>query len=278
MINCTSSRTNGSSSAPQSLCRVTREYSHFLNLSSLSFHSTAFHPTLGLWELWFLFLFPTLQFSEQFLLLPWVICPQFELLLLHGSAILIPSHFLDFRSTFPKGFSTCSRCSSPRTIHSLYSDHLINFPTKHSPLPVFLIPVVESPFMEGEGDRRVGRFLLSKQAQSTLNEPQSTYHSGLELLNSLLRSEAPSVTHVAPVLRDRRNSTRLEKRTNPLSQTQFMAHSSNSSNIPSSLILQQKLWILSTPSFIRLKGNPKPKLQLSPNQAIKLPRLPEQPF
>lgn len=129
----------------------------------------------------------------------------------------------------------------------------------------------------GQGGQQ-SRPLSPQHAQSTLNEPQSTYHSGLELLNSLLRSEAPSVTHVAPVLRDRRNSTHLEKRMNPLSQTQFMAHSSNSNNMPSSLILQQKPWILSTPSFIRLKGNPKPKLQLPPKQAIKLPQRPEQPF
>lgn len=162
VINCTSSRTNGSSSAPRSLLRVTKEYSYFLNLSSLSFHNIVFYPSRGLCDLWFLFLFLTLKFSEQFsLLLPWVICPQLELLHLHGPTILIPHPFLDLKSTFPNSFSTCSLYFSPRTIHSIYSNQFTSFPTKYSPLAVLLIPVMESPFLEGKGDRRVSRFPLS---------------------------------------------------------------------------------------------------------------------
>lgn len=62
--------------------------SHTSWISLPSASTTLLHPFLGLCDLWFLFLFLTLRFSEQLLLLPQVICPQFELLPFHGFTVL----------------------------------------------------------------------------------------------------------------------------------------------------------------------------------------------
>lgn len=144
---------------------VTKEYLHFLNLSSLGFHNTVFHPSLGLCDLWFLFLFlKCLKFSESTLTSPlgnlptvWTTAPSW----IHKSnpkprpwlQIHIPKGLLNlFTLLFSKDY-TYIQCTPTKLIH---------FPTRLSPLPVFLIPVMESPFLEAEGDRRVSRFLLSK--------------------------------------------------------------------------------------------------------------------
>ena len=136
--------------------------------------------------------------------------------------------------------------------------------------------LMESPFLEGKRDRRVSCFLpsLHKALWRGLKVPITvdvnylTHYWDLKLRES----------SVWPLCWERRHSTRLEKQINPLNQTQFTTHSPNFNNKPHSLIHQQKLWILSTLTFIRLKGNPKPNLKPSSSQAIKLPRLPEQHF
>lgn len=151
-----------------------------------------------------------------------------------GFIVLIPNHVLDFRSTFPKGFSTCSLYFSPGTIHPIYSNQLVHFP-----IELWLLPdSYKGITIPRQWGGQASWPLFPPHAQGTLNMPPSTYHSGLELLNSLPRLGAPLVIPMVPVLRNRSNSTHLEKRTNPLNQTQFTAHSSNSS----SLTLQQKLW------------------------------------